>query len=245
MSLDLDSLPPDVQALLRAERGSVSVPSAGRARLAERLSVVVPSFGPPHAPTLPPAASPAVAGGATLKGTVAKLLLGLALSGGAVGGAAAWTREHATTAELQPRMDRPPRAPDARGTERQIPPEVVSRDEAPALPASPQAASSRARADAPSARASAPESLAEHRLLDGAQRALQGGDPGAALAITDRYARTFPRGTLAVVGLALRVRALARLGRKDEAQRLLVTMRDLYPESFLLEGAQNDVDAIP
>jgi hypothetical protein len=44
---------------------------------------------------------------------------------------------------------------------------------------------------------------------------------------------------------ALQIRALARLGRKAEAQSLLKEMRANYPHSFLLEGATTDVETIP
>jgi pentatricopeptide repeat protein len=41
---------------------------------------------------------------------------------------------------------------------------------------------------------------------------------------------------------ALRIRALVRLGRLDEARALFDQLRAAYPHSFLLEGVAADVE---
>ena len=85
----------------------------------------------------------------------------------------------------------------------------------------------------------------EQRLLDAARDAIVRGEPEAALTPTATHAARFPHGVLAEERDALRIRALAHLGRKTDAQDLLATMRAQYPKSFLLEGAAIDVDTIP
>jgi len=85
----------------------------------------------------------------------------------------------------------------------------------------------------------------EQRLLDKARDALARGEPEAALDATAQHAVRFVHGKLTEERMAIRIRALARLGRKDEAQTLLTAMHGRYPHSFLLEGATRDVDTIP
>jgi hypothetical protein len=89
-------------------------------------------------------------------------------------------------------------------------------------------------------------SLREERsLLDAARTAIVRGEPDAALVATAAHEARFPQGALAEERDALRIRALARLGRSDDARALLATMRAKYPHSFLLQGAAADVASIP
>ena len=83
--------------------------------------------------------------------------------------------------------------------------EPATLEPAPAVPVEPAAAT--------------PSSLAEEvRLLAGAQRALNDGDPITALARLAEHGRRFPSGTMAEERDAARALALCRAGRRQEAQ---------------------------
>jgi hypothetical protein len=82
-------------------------------------------------------------------------------------------------------------------------------------------------------------------LLDLAQDAVSRGDPEGAILLTAMHADRFPRGELGPQSDVLRIRALARLGRKEEARAVLAAMRESYPRNFLLEDAAREVDSIP
>lgn len=74
----------------------------------------------------------------------------------------------------------------------------------------------------------------ERALVTQARTALARGDAAASLDALDRHAATFPRGRLAEERDALRVTALARLGRRDEARAAAATFATRYPKSPLL-----------
>jgi hypothetical protein len=240
MSGDLDRLPPDVTALLCAERLRVGAPDDGRARLAARLSAAVPAFGALHvSPSAPPPAphlSPALASASPVKAGLAKVVLALAIGGGAAvtflrpgSSAQPRTDTHATAGTASAGVAVEPIATSAAVNEvMSAPPTAPARP----LP-KPRSISSEASL------------LEERRLLDVARDAIVRGEPEGALAPTGAHATRFPHGALAEERDALRIRALARLGRTSEARDLLTTMRAEFPYSFLLEGATNDVDTIP
>ena len=56
--------------------------------------------------------------------------------------------------------------------------------------------------------------------LDQARRAVRAGQPNEALALLDGYAKTFPAGALRSEALVLRVEALMKAGREDDAKRV-------------------------
>ncbi len=84
----------------------------------------------------------------------------------------------------------------------------------------------------------------EQAPLDEARRDLDRGDALAALNATRAHATRFPRGALAEARDALRIRALVRLGRTDEARRELAAFRATHPHSLLL-GEGDDSSIIP
>jgi hypothetical protein len=227
---DPDKLPPDVQAILQVERAHLAAPAAGRARLAERLSTSVPGFGPAHIPAAASAPPPA------MTAAVTKILVVLAIGGGAAAVLRAAQDAAPTVRPARPalirtpsleraaRVLRAPRLPDV-WTE----PARPSASPPPAAPPLTPLASLRE----------------EQRLLDAARDAIVRGEPASALAPTAAHAARFPRGVLAEERDALQIRALARLGRGDEARALLARMRAAHPDSFLLDGAAADVASIP
>jgi hypothetical protein len=232
MNDGFDMLPADVRAIVRAEQSRVAVPDDARARLAERLSAAVPGFGSPHVPamTAPPAAG-------ALTATTAKVLVALALGAGAAAALGAHSlsrpaRDHARV----PAVIAHQLAPHAAHVLREHP------DVSPPAPA-PSAPIVASPVIAPLAPIASLRE--ERRLLDEARDAIERGDPEQALAPTASHAARFPRGVLAEEREALRIRALARLGRTAEARALLERMRAAYPRSFLLEGAASEVEAIP
>jgi TolA-binding protein len=85
----------------------------------------------------------------------------------------------------------------------------------------------------------------ELRLLDAANRALAEGDLAAASADLDRYARDFPKGTLAEEALAIRVRVWTRSGDRERAQALYERLARTYPASPYLESLREALGLPP
>lgn len=83
----------------------------------------------------------------------------------------------------------------------------------------------------PSLETAAPDPLVrESELVQGAMRLLAS-EPASALRLVDQHAREFPDGQLAVERAYVRVRALARLGRMDEAAREARALIAAHPAS--------------
>jgi outer membrane protein assembly factor BamD (BamD/ComL family) len=76
----------------------------------------------------------------------------------------------------------------------------------------------------------------EIAVIDAAKRALAGGDAAEALRQLDAYRAAFPAGTLAAEATALRIDAMARAGRRQEARALLDELRLNHPDSPLLDS---------
>ena len=260
MSGDLDGLPPDIRAMLRAEKIRTTAPVDGRARLAVRLGAAVPAFGRPTATAPRCAPLMRVTRGATKTG-MAKAVFALALGAGAVALATRQDIEPPTRAmaveTVHPYAQLP--APTI-----EVAPSraagLIEKDEeqdcgevarhAAASTAPPAGSIRVARSpSSPTHKSPSPTPAAslldEQRLLDAARAAIVRGEPEAALVATATHAARFPTGTLSEERDALRIRALARLERKADARALLAAMRAKFPKSFLLEGAEADIDAIP
>ena len=77
-------------------------------------------------------------------------------------------------------------------------------------------------------------SRAELRLLRQARAAVAGEDYADALPLISEHARRFRQGRLAEEREALRVKALAGLGRTDDARRAAAAFRARFPRSVLL-----------
>jgi hypothetical protein len=264
MSDGRDFLPPDVKALVDAERHRFAIPDEARDRLLSKLVAGAPALG--HGghgagPSAPPAgAVPVASASSTLLGSAAvKLIVALSLVGAgtvlvqtrsasrapAAHVAASSPPRPAVVAPVDPPLPVPPLVPEA-------PPPAAASSEL----ASPHAvAAVREATHTSSAPAPAPlpeetreesASLAEERrLLDAARASIVAGSPEAAVPVLASCAVRFPDGPLTEERLALQIRALARTGRGDEARALLATMRVTYPHSFVLQGAVDDVARIP
>jgi hypothetical protein len=216
-------LPSDVKALLDAERGHAEMPPRAKARLARKLA---PSLG---------AGAVGVKAMSGWKVLALKGTLLVATAGGAIALAERAPRDvPATTsaAAPPPLISVVPRAPA---------PTIATAEVVNAPPAPPVVVKHAAKPVVdPIA-----DLEAERTLLDEARAALQQGDPARALDATDRHAARFARGTLTEERWALRVRALARLGRRDDARAAASEMASRFPHSFLLASAAHDAESIP
>jgi outer membrane protein assembly factor BamD (BamD/ComL family) len=74
----------------------------------------------------------------------------------------------------------------------------------------------------------------EVRLFERAKVAAREGRAGDALRLLDRYRHKYPGGAFAVEADALRVRALCKAHRKDEAKRAAVVFVQRHPGSKLV-----------
>jgi hypothetical protein len=71
----------------------------------------------------------------------------------------------------------------------------------------------------------------EAAILGDASRALRAGDASASLAIVQEHARAYAHGELAEEREALRIRALAALGRVIEARLHAERFHETFPDS--------------
>jgi hypothetical protein len=104
----------------------------------------------------------------------------------------------------------------------------------------PRALSSATRPVASASAAPARSGLAREReLLDRAREALAHGDGASALSEAASHERTFPQGALREERLALQVRALFALGRRDEARERARAFAVEFPNSFLTPALES------
>jgi hypothetical protein len=203
-------LSPEARALLDYEREVPPLPAAVRARALARARAALVA-GVDRRPAAPiPVRHPRWAAAAAV----------ICILGGAVGAAAYQVRAHLAPApEVRP-------VPAAVKTIATPPPPVA---EAPAeeAPPAPVLAKPLSRADA---------ARAELRLLRQARAAVAREDYAAALPPIGEHARKFKDGRLSEEREALRVKALAGLGRSDDARRAATAFRARFPRSVLLSA---------
>jgi hypothetical protein len=212
------TLSPEVRALLECEREIQPAPAAVRARAIARARAAL-AAGVVTAPVpVRPAARTRWAAGVVLA----------FVASAAVG---------ATAYEIRARM-RP--APSARP-----PAEVVAPVDVSAVPAMPKTGVASVRAEAPEAKLETPVATArlrpspadamraELRLLRRARAAVAREDFAAAMLPIAEHARRFKNGRLVEEREALRVKALAGLGRTDEARRAAASFQARFPHSVL------------
>lgn len=217
-----EPLPPDLLALLDAERDVPEVPAD---EVERALTRVLRTVQPPVvAPPAPPAAGAAV--GSLLK----RGALALAFATGVAVGAGG----HAVL--------RPSPPPIVRVVERRVevpgPERVVERRVEVPVAAPTVVAPS---AVAPSGARTAPgidTAAAERALIDQARNALVRANPEAALRAVREHEQRFPRGALDEERDGLRVQALAAAGRGDEARARAAEFHRRHPGSLL--GASVD-----
>jgi len=165
---------------------------------------------------------------ALLKGGAAVLAVALSVAGGR-----AWIG--APSSRTGGRAPIPARASGAGPLEQARPAgPAVPRplEDSPAPPRDPgvMAAPARATANPPAPSTEGRSMAAERRLLDRAQRALDGA-PAAALAATEAHRRRFSDGALAEEREVIAVGALVSLGREDDARARAAAFAQRYPGS--------------
>jgi hypothetical protein len=86
---------------------------------------------------------------------------------------------------------------------------------------------------------------AERQLLDVARRAVTAENGAAALAAVTEHERRYPNGLLVQEREVMAVRALALLGRSDEARARADRFRSRFPSSLLLPALESGVRSLP
>ncbi len=227
----------DIKALLRSEHAFSEIPDAGRANLSRRLRASVAGFGAGSHVSVHSVTKLAVNSwkGLVVKGAV------VALAGGALAIHATKIESH----ESYTSVATPAQIQDLTNAKPVVDAPVLTMAPPSAIPSPIATTHVRPATRTPSALSDDAELAEEQRFLDQAREAMARGEPKGALDATAQHAARFARGRLTEERFAIRIRALARLGRKGEAQGLLTAMRARYPHSFLLEGAIGDVATIP
>lgn len=232
---DLEPLPPDLAALLDAERAPIAPPAGAAERVLERAERTLgwipagPSGGGSSGSGAPPA------GRSSSLPRPPWTTLG-ALAIGAAGGAG-------VVLGLRP-APAPQIIP--------VPVLIVATANASAIPETPPPSASPApppaasaepphRAPRPVASATASsdaELAAERALLEVARTAVGRGNGAAALVALERHATEFPRGRLAEEREALWIQALVLVGRKADARARADGFRARFPSSFLRSAVE-------
>jgi hypothetical protein len=241
---ELEQLPPEVAALLDAERARPDVPEDVRTRVVEHVRGTI-AAGLAGAVTAS-AGSNGGAGGSAggLSGATLRRILSFALTFGA--GAASGAMLYAT-------LEKPPTvappvvsmgtsvAPSASAPRADATTETASSSAVP-VESLPRAASTATIGPRPSAAPTLSERdadlAAERAQIEMARTALTRGQTAAALEALQAHASQFPRGRLAEERDALWVQALAQAGRRGEAATRVERFRETYPQSLLLPMVQ-------
>jgi len=216
MSRWSEELPADLRSVLEEGRSVDDLPAATRARAVARARAVLNAW-PQDRESVRSAR-----GGFSLRWAAAVAIFSLA----AVTGVAA---AYQIGIRQQPAVQavRAPVAP--RAVARPDPVEQLE----PAAPSAPPAPS-------PS-----DEARAERHLLKRARAEVSRGDAARALALLSEHARRFKNGRLVEEREALRVKALAGLGRIDDAQTAACDFQARFPRSPLLSAVITIADLRP
>jgi hypothetical protein len=217
-------LPPEVRALLEHERAVPPLSATTRARaIARARAALVAGIDRPVAP-VPVRRHRWVAAAAVI-----------CILGGAVGAAAYQFRALMTPAAA-PEIHPLPAKKTVAVAPVAVPAPIV--EEAPAPAVEPHARTEKPLSKADAARA-------ELKLLRQARAAVAREDYASALPPIAEHTRRFKDGRLAEEREALRVKALAGLGRTDEARRAASAFRARFPRSVLLPAVSRMLPAEP
>lgn len=207
---------PEVRALLEREREIPPLPAAQRARAMARARAALAT----------PVAAAVPAPRRTRPTRWVAAAAALAVSG-AVAAAAYelhdrfWPAKRPPLERSAPAEVRPAIAPKLPSVANEVAPPPVEAPRPAAIPAPP--APSKAEA-----------TRAELRLLREARAAVARGDFAGAMRPISEHARRFKDGRLVEEREALRVKALAGLGRTEDARRAAASFRARFPRSVLL-----------
>jgi hypothetical protein len=253
---DPKPLPPDLLALLAAEKGAVFAPVDAKARVLGRIGGATGAVGPGGGGA---SGGPAAQGpgprpsGRALPSPSLTTLLAFVVGVG-VGGAAmhAWTGPPSSA----PAADAPRAVPIDRRPDPGEPGPPWHVVEAP--PAAPASSASVAPvpepaahpiAEAPTASvasvASADDLAAERSLLDAARTALARGNGPDALAAVARHEERYPSGALAEEREAMAIQALLLVKRFDDGRARGARFHRRYPRSVLMPAIDAALASIP
>ena len=240
----MEDLPPDVRALLDAERSGRRMPEPVRERLGARVAAipfVIPAGWPSATTAAPRSMGRRLAHLLGHRLSVAAVSLGV---GGGVGAKIEAVAIHRST--------RPPAAVQAPVAAAAVPapvPVPVATPEAPAertADKSPRRDRPRERVQAPDVPAPAPSTLAAERtLLETARTALTRGNASEALDALSRHERLFAHGELAEERESLRVQALLLAGRREEARAAAQRFEAKYPKSLSIAAVRASLSESP
>ncbi|AKU95328.1 hypothetical protein AKJ09_01992 [Labilithrix luteola] len=173
-------------------------------------------------------------------------ILGLVVAVGAasIGGGVAMSRAKSSASSSAPAESPAPVAAHVESTATVDPEPTVAVSALPSSPdevrdtaptANEQLARRTSKPTAPQASHESDESTLGRELarVTAARNALTGGDAASALRSLDAYDAEFPRGTFSVEVSVLRIEALARTGRSDEARELGNRFLARYPQGVL------------
>lgn len=229
---EIPDLPPDISALLRAEREPLAVPEADRRRVAARLT----------ATTGLAFTSGALAQGALVSPLVKFISVALLVTGTA-GVVVHRARTSKTTA---PAVTTPAR----RATAHASPPRVIAPSPVSAPAAAPPIERPPAPSPPPRVRPAPRGDVADDTALEDertqlvdARQALARGDASRAIEALDAHARRHPDGRLVEEREALRVRALAASGDLDRARAARDRFHQRFPASVLGDAVDRAVPA--
>jgi hypothetical protein len=254
---DVKPLPPDLQALLDAERDAPGAPAGSRDRVRNRLAVsigasVVGAAGAAHA--TPPLGTSALPTASKL--LLAKIGLGLVAIVGVSAGIYTAARPKHTAAPIPPgvaegtfskpsKPAHPERSAEGTESKGQIPEETAQPIQIQPVK-HPHRRPIEAKSTAPVAPPAAENELAAERaLLDDARQSLATGHPDHALTALERHASKHPAGQLAEERDALRIRALAAAGRADDARRRAGEFKKAHPRSIFLPAVDATLRTLP
>lgn len=223
-------IPPELEGLVRSMRDD-TLEADRLAAIASKLSLNPPPGGPPGGNPLP-RASPHAPGGVPWFGIAAAAVVTIGV------GVGAWVMLGTTPENNVGSENETPRS---------IEPPVVAPVEA--SPA-PEVVPTPARVDSPIAapiavelpteparprplRPAPADAVAEHALITSARRALEQ-NPAQSLALAEEHRSTFPNGTLAPEREFVAIRALVKLGRRDDARTRATQFRRRFPDSAYL-----------
>ena len=251
---ELQPLPPDVAALLAAERRAPRPPAAReeaiRARREAALGAAVITAAAAGAAQASGRTATVTGGAATAKGLAAALpaskalLATIALVTGGVGAAAGTylALHHASHAPALASPAQLPVEPQAgRAASRDVPTGAPSRQPPVVAPSARQTAP----AAAERAARAGDDLMAESALLEHARRALDRGAPALAVADLKRHARLFARGHLIEEREALWVKALATSGQAEAARSRAASFQRRFPHSIQQEAVDRALREIP
>ncbi|MDP1823450.1 MAG: hypothetical protein Q8L48_09415 [Archangium sp.] len=223
MTTELDPLSQDVLSALDLERRRPSVPDDQLARLAARLDL---TFAVPPLPPPPPAGGAGAAKALTASAGGKAVLVAVGL---AVGGV--------TGAQLQARFGTPREVIIERRVE--VPVQVQVPVPVAPVPLEPELPSPEPLR--PAKVEKAPVEV-ERLLIEQATAALSRGNAAQALEACTQHAAQFREGQLAEERESLAIRALLRLGRRDEAETRAAAFRGRYPEGLLLDVVEKALE---